>query len=217
MIFKRIRFFSLTEDWTFHKELLFDVFILFWIGLSTYFAGFIIEEPGPRWNFPTLLDSLSAAMVLGLFPVFLFTLTNIRYLFTPETEHDFNPASDPADEGSGSLIQIISKAKKENLEFYPDQFIYAESQGNYVIFHLIIEDGVHTKTIRNAISAIEEQFHDIPYFMRIHRAFIVNLRKITSRSGNTLGYRLKLDGTDDTIPVSRQNIKEFDSRMEKLA
>jgi hypothetical protein len=209
-----IHFFSKNEAWTFLKELLFDIIILLGIGLATYFAGFIIEEQAPRWNFPTFFDSLWTALLLGIIPVFFFTMLNIRYLFTPEIARDFK-CVDGYSNGiqTEEKIRIISKAKKEKLDFYPNQFVYAESRGNYVIFHLVLNEGAHEVMIRNSITEIEQQLASIPYFMRIHRAFIANLKKVTSKNGNVLGYRLKLAGSNDIIPVSRQNIQKFDRLM----
>lgn len=214
VILNKIRSFSKNEEWNFFKELLFDIIILAWIGLSAYFAGFIIEEPVPRWNFPTFFDSLRSALLLGIIPVLFFTIINIRYLFTPEISHVFSHRDDHAEgKSSDELIHIISKAKKEELDFYPNQFVYAESQGNYVVFHLVIDDKPHEVMIRNSISDIEQQLNIIPYFMRIHRAFIVNLKKVASKKGNALGYRLKLEGSNNIISVSRQNTKKFDQLM----
>ena len=214
LILNRIRPFSQDEEWNFLKELLFDLIILTGIGISAYFAGFVIEEPVPRWNLPTFFDSLRSALLLGIIPVLIFTILNIRYLFTPETFHDFKPHIDHSEEkNAGELIHIISKAKKEELDFYPNQFIYAESQGNYVVFHLVIDDKPSQVMIRNSIKDIERQLKVIPHFMRIHRAFIVNLKKVTSKKGNALGYRLKIAGSNNIIPVSRQNTRSFDHLM----
>ncbi|MCB2208969.1 MAG: LytTR family transcriptional regulator [Bacteroidetes bacterium] len=214
LILKRIHFFSKNEEWNFFKELLFDLIILTGIGISAYFAGFVIEEPVPRWNLPTFFDSFRSALLLGFIPVLFFTILNIRYLFTPETSHDFILRDKPSEgKDAEELIHIISKAKKEELDFYPNQFIYAESQGNYVVFHLFIDGKPHEVMIRNSIKDIEQQLKVIPYFMRIHRAFIVNLNKVTSKTGNTLGYRLKLAGSNNIIPVSRQNTRSFDHLM----
>ena len=82
-----------------------------------------------------------------------------------------------------------------------------------MIFHLIKQDKSVEVSIRNSIIEIENQLTAIPDFMRIHRAFIVNLKKITSRDGNALGYRLTLQGCNDIISVSRQNAREFEQLM----
>jgi DNA-binding LytR/AlgR family response regulator len=110
---------------------------------------------------------------------------------------------------SEDLIQISSQLKKEELSFYPSQFLYAESDGNYVVFYLNINNLVKKEIIRNSINSIEQQLSEIPYFLRIHRAFIVNLKKVRSKQGNTLGYMIKLSETEIKIPVSRKNTKDF--------
>mgnify|MGYP001212038706 CR=1 FL=1 len=214
LILKKLHFFSDCETWTFSKELLFDVIILFGISISVYFAGFVIEEPSSRWNFQTFLDSFQRALFLGVIPIFLFTLINIRYLFSPPIFQNYTSSSGGNQEGAELLVNITSKAKKEELSFYTDQFIYAESHGNYIVFHLFIKDKPREVIIRNSISNIEQQFTKIPWFMRVHRAYIVNLKKVKFKSGNTLGYRLKLADKSDTIPVSRQNISKFDQLIE---
>jgi len=33
-------------------------------------------------------------------------------------------------------VEIVSRVKKEELIFYPGQLLYAESDGNYVVFYL---------------------------------------------------------------------------------
>ena len=214
LILKKIRFFADHETWTFFKELLFDIIILFGISISAYFAGFVIEEPSSRWNLTTFLDSFQRASFLGIIPIFLFTLLNIRYLFNPLIFQNYTPSFEENKEETETLINITSKAKKEELSFYTDQFIYAESRGNYIVFHLFVKNKPHEVIIRNSISNIEQQFTKIPWFMRVHRAYIVNLKKVESKSGNTLGYRLKLAGDSDTVPVSRQNISKFDQLIE---
>jgi DNA-binding LytR/AlgR family response regulator len=113
-------------------------------------------------------------------------------------------------------IQIVSKLKKEELSFFPHDFLYAESDGNYVVFHLVVEQKEYTVLIRNSLNEIEQQLSGINYFSRIHRAFIVNVKKVSSKKGNTMGYRLKLYGSEAEIPVSRQNVQSFDLLLKQF-
>jgi DNA-binding LytR/AlgR family response regulator len=106
-------------------------------------------------------------------------------------------------------IEIISKLKKEQLSFNPGQLLYATSDGNYVLFYLNRNNKIEKEIIRNSISDIEQQLSHIPYFMRTHRAFIVNVKEVRMQKGNTLGYRLKLFGIDTEIPVSRSYTQPF--------
>lgn len=211
IILKRVRYFSSSKDWTIFKEILSVFILLFVLGVAIYILGFFIEQSGQRWNIATFLNSVKGAILIGIIPLTFFTVINYRYLFPEMTESNEVAVTKKniAEIPSENLIQITSQLKKEELRFYPREFIYAESDGNYVIFYLDKNNVIKKEIIRNSINSIEQQLSGIPYFLRIHRAFIVNLKKVRSKQGNTLGYLIKLSGTDIKIPVSRQNARIF--------
>jgi hypothetical protein len=216
-LLKSIPFLSKESEWTILKEALSVILMLFIVGVVIYFAGFIIQPPANRWNISTFLDSCEKAFLIGIIPFAFFTLMNYRHLFFTEIEQYYDQLNSqkmriPNEE----LMQIKSQLKKENLDFYPGQFIYCESDGNYVVFYLLVNGQCSKKMIRNSINSVEQQLIRIPYIMRIHRAFIVNLKMIAAKKGNTLGYRLKINNTDAEIPVSRNNTKIFDRKMKLL-
>lgn len=202
--------FSSLKRWTILKEAASVITILAGTGIATYFMGFFIEEPADRWNWATFADAFLTAFLIGFVPLLLSTFLNSRFLFTPEINEE---AKFPVEKNAEAMIHIESRLKKEELSFMPSQFIYAESDGNYVTFHLENEGKTREVMIRNSISSIERQLSGLPFCIRTHRAFIINVSKVTSRRGNTLGYRLKLAGADEEIPVSRQNIKSFDDLL----
>lgn len=211
LLLKATPWFSSQARWTILRELIAIVLVLFCIGIAGYFAAFLLEEPASRWNWSTFLDSVSRAFLLGLIPFLFFTAMNIRYWFMPE--ETLQPQGERPAEG---LIHISSQLKKEELSFYPSQLLYAESEGNYVNFYLLRDNKLRRVVIRNSINNIEEQLSGLPFFVRTHRAFIVNLKKVRSRKGNVLGYRLQLHGVDGEIPVSRNNTHAFNQRLKEL-
>jgi hypothetical protein len=216
-ILKSIKFFSDPEDWTVLKELLSIVLSLIGMGVAVYFSGFLLEPPNERWNLITFFDSLLSAFLIFVVPLSFFTIINYRYLLVSDIIKQFNTTEAylKSSGESDELIRIESQLKKEELSFYPNQFIYAESDGNYTAFHLKLENQIKRKIIRNSISNIEQQLSTIPFLFRTHRAFIVNLKMIDAQKGNSLGYRLKLSGIDNEIPVSRQKTRDFDETMNK--
>ena len=215
-LLKCIRFFSDPDDWTVLKELLSVIISLFCMGLTIYFSGFIMENPDHRWNLPTFFNSLIIASLIGIIPFLFFSIINYRYLFVTDILENFNTELNSLmPEKSEVLVRIGSQLKKEELEFYPGQFIYAESDGNYIVFHLNVENQIKKRVIRNSISNIEQQLLAIPFLFRTHRAFIINVKKVCSQKGNTLGYRIKLIGTDREIPVSRQKAHDFNDLMKR--
>ncbi len=217
IIIKRTSCFSKDKRWTFSKELKSVFIILAVSGISIYFLGFLFEEPANRWNFSTFFDAFFRAILIGIIPLMFLTLSNVRHLYVTEVVQEFKTDGHiPHQETQEDQIHIISQLKKEELNFYPHQFIYAESEGNYVVFHLHESEKQKKVVIRNSISNIEQQLSGIPFLTRTHRAFIVNLKKVISKKGNSLGYRLKFSGTDDEIPVSRQNTQTFDALIRQF-
>lgn len=215
-ILKSIKFFSDPEEWTVLKELLSIVLSLTGMGIAVYFSGFLLEPPSQRWNLITFFDSILSAFLIFVVPLSFFSIINYRYLMVSDIIKQFNTeAYLKSSAVSEKLIRIQSQLKKEELSFYPNQFIYAESDGNYTTFHLKLEAQIKTKIIRNSISNIELQLSSIPFLFRTHRAFIVNIKMVDSQKGNTLGYRLKLSGIDNEIPVARQKTRDFDQIMNR--
>jgi hypothetical protein len=212
---KTLKYFSLEKDWTVFKEILTVLIILFVLGIAIYFLGFLIEtEPAVnRWKVSTFLNSLGSAFLIGIIPLIYLTAINYRYLFSPVPGNGYGTDTSATidKEQSEDPIHISSQLKKEELSFFPGEFIYAESDGNYVVFYLKRTSGVKKETIRNSINSIEQQLSHVPYLFRTHRAFIVNLKKVRTKQGNTLGYLLKLTDTELKIPVSRNNSGKFNN------
>jgi hypothetical protein len=217
-LLKMISYFSREEEWTILKELLSIPVILTVMGITVYFAGFFIESPGPsRLNISTFLNSVAMTCLIGIVPFGFFTLINYRYIFSAGFIEYYNQLNTkPGPDLSDTLIIIASQLKKEELRFYPSQLVYAESDGNYVVFTLEVDGQIQKKMVRNSISNIENQLTVIPYFIRTHRAFLINAKKLQSKKGSTLGYRLLLAGSDKEIPVSRNNVREFDNKVKLL-
>lgn len=217
-ILKNMNYFSDQSEWNFGKEIFSIFLILLVMGSSIFFTGFFLEQSSSRWNFPTFFDSFINAFLVGILPFGFFSILNYRHLFVDEVlqnyESNFNLI--PPAGVTEAPIQIESRLKKEELSFYASDFVYAESDGNYVVFYLKDKDHIRKAVIRNSISEIEKQLSVIPYFIRTHRAFIVNVKMIISKKGNTLGYRLKLLNTDSEIPVSRHNIQDFDQAIKQF-
>jgi hypothetical protein len=211
----RLNWFSRQAEWTILKELLAIVILLFSLGVVIYFAAFILEEPANRWNFPTFFDSLKNAFLICIIPFLFFTTLNYLKWISPEVKYDSAVSGNTPE--NEELLRISSQLKKESLSFYPSQFIYAESESNYVNFYLQADEKVQKKVIRNSITDVEQQLSHIPYLVRTHRAFIVNLKKIKSKKGNSLGYRVRLQGTDSEIPVSRNNSRTFSQLFKQFS
>ncbi len=110
---------------------------------------------------------------------------------------------------SGTPIEIDTPLKNEELRFLPNEFVYATAEGNYVIFHLLRGGRMRKVIVRCTLSSIEEQLSAWSRFMRVHRAYIINLDKILRTERQSFGLQLILDGTDTLVPVSKSRVSTF--------
>jgi hypothetical protein len=200
--------------WSIGKELLSFAVILIAMGLTIYFAAFLLEPAADRWNLPTFLDSFKYAVFICFLPYVFFSMMHAPFWFSalPVQEEFFKrlPIEKLQDEPK---VNISSKLKKESLEFSLAELLCVCSEGNYVTFYLSQDGKLQKKIIRNSMNEIEEQLNTYACLFRVHRAFLVNLKKISHKKGNTLGYRLRLNGLDLEIPVSRNKVKEFEEKF----
>jgi DNA-binding LytR/AlgR family response regulator len=88
-----------------------------------------------------------------------------------------------------------------------------EADDNYSTITWRQADGIQKRLLRINLKNIESQL-DNSFALRCHRSFIVNVNAISAISGNTNGYKLRIQGTDFAIPVSRPKGKEV---MEKIS
>ena len=202
-----------TEPWTIQSEVISIVFTLVNMGTAVFLGAFLLEESADRWNWATFSDSLQTTALLAGIPLVGATLLNIRALTRPDPVYALDAVTIPP----GTRISITAPHRDDEVTFLAEDLLYAESEGNYVHLYLnpSTEQGtvVQKETLRLTLGNLEEQLKPYPVFMRTHRAFIVNLRKVREASGNTLGLELKVAGTDAEIPVSRTNVKAFKSRF----
>lgn len=200
--------------WTIGKELLAFAMVLSVMGMTIYFAAFILEPSAYRWNLPTFLDSFKYAVFICFLPYVFFSLIHFPFWFStlPVQEEFFKrlPSNKVKNE---PFISIRSKLKKESLEFLLSELLCISSEGNYVAFYLSLDGKLQKKIIRNSMNEIEEQLNTHSCLLRVHRAFLVNLNKINHKRGNALGYQLRLNGLDMEIPVSRNKVREFEEKF----
>ena len=214
-VLNRLPWFSKLQQWTLGKEIIAVLLTLVVIAGAIFLMGFLIEEPAKssRWNWQTFLDSARAAFFIYILPFAFFSVSNYKYLLLQfESTHNGEER-----ENFITTISIKSQLKKESLTFSSDSFIYAVSDGNYVHFHLLENGEIKRVFIRNSMNDVAAQLSDIPEFYRCHRGFIINLRMVASKKGNSSGYLLHLKHTDDTVPVSRQKAVEFEKQLSRVA
>ena len=180
----------------------------------------------PFWNMYLMVT------VVGFLPVFLGVMLAERRRLTRNLAHaqQLNaqldqmhksnvPANVPVPMGIPAVpkgIILTGETGNERLSLLPNQFIYAESVGNYVEINWLNFMFPQKTILRSTLKDTEAAMAYDPQFFRCHRAFIVNLRAVSHTTGNSRGYQLTMSGSNREIPVSRAYLAAFDARMKAL-
>jgi hypothetical protein len=91
------------------------------------------------------------------------------------------------------------------LQLSADQFIFAESADNFTDV-VYVENGItRRELISYPIHSVEQQ-NPIPYLLRIHHSYLVNLSKIKKAEANAQGARLFFHDVEQQVPVPRPMI-----------
>ena len=203
--------------WTLGKEvsgtlaLLLCITVCVWL----YVAWLCGVMPGVRLFFTVLLWVL----ILGAFPTVLFAMwnRNIRLArnLREATELNLRLSQKPEAEETPPATLVFSGGTRETLELDARSFLYAESEGNYVRLHYFSPNDNRpvSKLLRLTMKQAEASVASAPFIVRCHRAFLVNLHRVSKVDGNSQGYRLRLEGCAEEVPVSRGYAKEVKNRL----
>jgi DNA-binding LytR/AlgR family response regulator len=110
-------------------------------------------------------------------------------------------------------IILVGDYQKEILELAPADLFLISSASNYIkVFHRQ-QGRIVYSILRGTLKKTEEILQAHPNFFKCHRAYIVNLDKVEHIEGNAQGYKIKIDGYADLIPVSRNLNNEFSDKL----
>lgn len=84
------------------------------------------------------------------------------------------------------------------LAINPQQILFLKSENNYTSIHYLQNDRVDKKLIRTNLKKLESEL-DLPYLIRIHRSYMVNLKNIVSVHRKKGGFQIQLDQLPDRL------------------
>lgn len=215
------------DRWTVWKHILQTLFVLFCISVSNQaLLVLTYNEYPPFWQMYLIVT------VVGFFPIIMSVFVTEqrrlkRNLIHAQTLNEqlahridsvaeattLNQPVRPNESVATDRIVLTSENGKDQLTLQPDQLLYIESVGNYVDVHWLNLAQSQKTVLRSTLKEIADQFQSYPQFFRCHRAFLVNLKAVSHSEGNARGYQLTLTGSSTQIPVSRNYVEPFDTRM----
>jgi hypothetical protein len=209
-------FFSF-ERWTVGKHILWLVIILFGIGIGNFlYSVFYIDHF--IWNWKIFLLFQAFTLLIGIFPIAIVTLIsfNIRLRNNLKEASGLNQSikgKRSEDSSKEKIIKLKGKNKDEYFSLSSENLLYIVSEGNYVQIYYLEDSETKQKMLRNTIGNIKDQTKNVEFIVQCHRAFLVNIKKITESRGNAQGFTLSLEKSSSSIPVSRKFVPTIKEKL----
>jgi hypothetical protein len=184
-----------------------------------YFIRTGISSPG-RVNIPlVVVGSLALgglfATLLELFEQNLRLKHNLRTVAAANEKLKARLKNAASEKETDLPVELVAQNEKDRIRLDLNQIEFLAAEENYVAVHFI-DDKAERRLIRSSLSRLEKQLAPFrPTLFRCHRRFIVNIRQISSLSGNAQGFRLVLKRSDEVIPVSRNYVSDFRRIVER--
>jgi len=202
-----------SENWKIKKEILWNLWILFTIGIGYFFYTQFVEFL--EFNIFIIIKIL----LISTIPVaLLITINQDRLLKANlKTAIELNKkVSDYQNEievPKKQIICFISDNEKEKVEIDINDLLFIRSANNYIeIFRKKGKD-YNKYLLRSSLQKAEENLKNFIFIFKCHRTSIVNINNITEITGNSQGYKLKFENIDEEIPVSRSYSNELKKRI----
>lgn len=207
------------ESWNILRELLFLAILLLMIGVGQFLIRDIIYINPNNWSLTYFFEEIRNTFLVGI----LFTLIIVPLNFNRLYVHNFKKANSIKIKGKQksialkpTVIFIETQVKDEAFQLEVANFQFAKADGNYLEIHLNNEGKTEKLFKRISIKNLFAKLSSYPFIIKTHRSYLVNTFKVEKVTGNAQGYRLRIKGHADVIPVSRKMIPFFEEKMKKL-
>ena len=156
--------------------------------------------------YQTFLNFLIITTSIGIFPIIGLIFFKERKLSKRNIERArlLSNQLPPEAIEENIILQIQEESVKESpIVMQLTEFVYAQSEGNYITIYYLDDRTLMHKLIRLSLKQLEIQFENLSQIKRCHRSYLINAQHITSINGNARSLTIKLDKVATPIPVSR--------------
>lgn len=203
------------KNWTLLKEYGHIGIALLLIGIMSFLMRDIIYNNANNWSVCYFWEEIRNCFISGIF--FYFILRLAGFYFQAKKGDPFVLQFVPLKgEETGSQVFIQTQVKQDDFNLDINNLLFAKAEGNYIQLVTVINDQVSMELKRISLTRFESQLSAYPQFFRCHRTCLVNLFHIENVAGNSQGYLLSFNKTELTVPVSRAQLQNFNSRFEQL-
>ena len=214
------------ETWTVGKAMLWLWVIIFFIGILNGVYCVITDTHGAGFIAGGLIFIYT--WIVGIFPFALgilgrFALLYRKYkhqaeelsMFKPETSATAATIATNNTSRDYSVV-LFQDNRKSKVLLQANEILAIESAENYITIYSRVDQALKKIMLRSTLQSAEESTRNIPFLVRCHRSFIVNLAHVTNLTGNAQGYKLEVLFLDKALPVSRKYEKEVVENLRRV-
>lgn len=203
------------RKWTIGLELFKTFAILLLISSLSYIYNTMFLSK-VNLSFENYLYMFGYTSALGLPTAAIYILARYIYLNNKNKSHTniITPVKELHTETESCIVvnktklNIVADYANFNLEIEQEDFIYAESADNYCTIHFYDNGVMRKEMIRISLTKLLGQIQN-DSIKKVHRSFIVNLKKITKLKGNTSGYKISIENSEKELIISRNHISSI--------
>lgn len=207
------------EKWTLGKDFFHLAIILLLVSLGNFLVRDLIYTNTDNVSFRYLWEEIRNTFLVGsLLLVIILPLNLERLIYRHLKGLKKLPIQKEDLREENTILRIKTPIREEVFELNINSFLYAKIDSNYLEIFYENHNGTQKRLTRLTLKEFEEQLGSFPFVCKVHRSYIVNLKAVASISGNAQGYVLRLKNvTQETIPVSRSKIQEFNALYSNMA
>ena len=160
--------------------------------------------------YQTFLNFLIITTSIGIFPIIGLIFFKERTLSKRNIERArlISNQLPPAAVEETITLQIQEESLKESpIVMQLTEFVYAQSEGNYITVYYLEDNVIMQKLIRLSLKQLEIQLEHLSQIKRCHRSYLINTQHIKAIDGNARSLNIQLDNVATPIPVSRSFTK----------
>ena len=208
------------RSWTVSREL----GMMLWQVISISFINLLLF----KWLYneeisgKTIIEVLGITAAVGIFPITLIILLKQYALLkkygssAAQLDQQIHNSDEENTGKESPLITVCGESQHESVSFPLDDFRFISAADNYIKLHFIKDNKLSIQVLRTSLKKLSERFQQYEQVFRCHRTYLVNLSAVDQVTGNAQGYKLRLKGVDERVPVSRNLNKELTTRLKKI-
>ncbi len=198
--------------WTVYRQIVWATWHLFLLGVTNLIYAFLVGAFPLTWTSFAKLELY--VLMSSIIPIAMITILRQNYLLKQNLKQAAEMNKDILDHKSfnhhrnpGPLLRFMADNGKDFVELTASSIVLISSEDNYVKFFYQKENKIEKHLLRTTLTRIEGHLSSVSAFIRCHRAYIININKVTSVEGNSQGYRVTLENIPEAVPVARAKNK----------